>query len=390
MKKILSILLAIGILFLFGCSAPAETEPTAPAPGSATEAEIAQLEALYAGRQVFYGNLHEHSASGDPVNDPWKTADGKFGLDQWPSILKNLQLDFVAIVDHRQSKHMRSEYWDETMFLGATETGHSRVSSTDGNTYSMDYNILMNDVDKFEEILKTYPQFNFVDGCFKRVQRSEAEMDTLQAAIREAGGIAVHVHPRLEGYLSSNDPTDYYLGEYTGLEVLYSFGNINMSAPVNQEAYNIWIALLSMGKHVYAFSGADTHAQCNTISTAAVYAEERLNDSYLKHIVNGDFTAGPVGIRMSIGDATMGGHTAFDGKRLIIAVGDFHPMEYKTYHRYFLKVYSEAGQVFTQEIDPSQTNYFAIDTTDCKFYRAEIYNATEQYIFALGNPIWNE
>jgi hypothetical protein len=53
-------------------------------------------------------------------------------------------------------------------------------------------------------------------------------------------------------------------------------------------------------------------------------------------------------------------------------------------------VYNEDGLVFSQEFDSSKTAYFAIDTTDCKYYRADVYDVTEGYILAIGNPIWNE
>lgn len=388
MKKVLCLLLAA--LLLCGCTAQGGTQATEPVAekGTATEADIAQLEVAYAGREVYYGNLHDHSASGDPENDPYKTADGKVRIEMWPVVLASKELDFVALVDHRQSRHMRLDCWDETMFIGATETSIHR----DGNfqqEFAIDYNILMTDVDKFEEVLKTFP-FSFKDGYFRSPHSlSDTQLEEMLQMVRTGGGTLVHVHPCFEGYMESGNPLDYYLGEYTGLEVLESFGNINMSDPRNLEAREIWVSLLNMGKHVYAFAGADSHDSCSTVSASAVYAEERLNTSYMSHIMNGDFTAGPVGIRMTIGDTPMGGETSFEGQRLVIGVGDFHPQEYKVKHQYRLDVYNETGVVFSQEFDGSQPAYFAIDAEDCQYYRAEVYDMTNRYIFALGNPIWN-
>ena len=38
----------------------------------------------------------------------------------------------------------------------------------------------------------------------------------------------------------------------------------------------------------------------------------------------------------------------------------------------------------------NKTAYFAMDAEDCKYYRADVYDVTEDYILAIGNPIWNE
>ena len=69
---------------------------------------------------------------------------------------------------------------------------------------------------------------------------------------------------------------------------------------------------------------------------------------------------------------------------------DFQSKEYKKDHQYRLDVYNENGLVFSQEFDSSKPAYFALDAENCKYYRADIYDVTEDYIFAVGNPIWNE
>ncbi|MBO5867835.1 MAG: hypothetical protein J6Q54_02870 [Oscillospiraceae bacterium] len=120
----------------------------------ATEFDIAQLEQLYEGRIPLHGELHDHSGSGDPAVDPWKTADGKVPIAVWPHNLKNLKLDFAALVDHRQSRHMRNPVWDNAIFIGATETGHRRWLNN--RKHAMHYNILMWDVDMFEEFWQAF------------------------------------------------------------------------------------------------------------------------------------------------------------------------------------------------------------------------------------------
>ena len=393
MKKVLSlILISVMLVTLFGCGSKKDSVEDKKLNTVATDADIEQLEKLYEGRDAYHGNLHDHSDSGDPENDPWKTADGKYPLYMWPNFLAEKDLDFVALVDHRQSNHMRRDEWDETMFMGATETGHRRLDSN-GEIDAMHYNILMNDPDEFDRILSTFDKFNCTgNGQFKIYSSNpltEEEFSQLVSMIQEAGGTVVHVHPCYEGYMSSEDPMDYVLGEYTGLEVLCSYdGDMRFSA--NKDAYDLWVGLLNMGNHLYAFAGSDSHRQTDTVSTSTVYAEERYNDSFLANIVKGDFTAGPVGIRMSVGDAVMGGHTDFSGKRLVVSVDDFQSKEYKADHQYRLDVYNENGLVFSEEFDSTKTAYFAIDAEDCKYYRADVYDVTSDYIFAVGNPIWNK
>ena len=46
--------------------------------------------------------------------------------------------------------------------------------------------------------------------------------------------------------------------------------------------------------------------------------------------------------------------------------------------------------ILQADLQGSKDAYFAMDTTDCKYYRADIYDVTGDYIFAVGNPIWNE
>ena len=391
-KRFFAFFISSSLLFsLCACGAGSNDNVTKIKP-TANEDDIAQLEAAYKDRQAFHGNLHDHSDSGDPANDPWKTADGKYRIELWPNFLASADLDFVALVDHRQTNHMRLDAWDETMFMGATETGHRRLD-TGNEIDAMHYNILMNDPDELDRILSNFDKFNCTGkGHFKIYSNNpltEEEFSQLVGMIQDAGGIVVHVHPCYEGYMSSEDPMDYVIGEYTGMEILCSYSG-NMSFEANADAYKLWVELLNMGQHIYAFAGSDSHRQTDTISTSTVYAEERLNDSYLKHIVKGDFTAGPVGIRMCIGDTVMGSHTTFSGKRLVIAVDDFQSKEYKSEHQYRLDLYNENGLVLSQEFDSKEAAYFAIDAEDCKYYRADIYDVTADYIFAIGNPIWNE
>ena len=354
----------------------------------ATEFDIAQLEQLYEGRIPLHGELHDHSGSGDPEKDPWKTADGKVPIAVWPHNLKNLKLDFAALVDHRQSRHMRNPVWDNAIFIGATETGHRRWLNN--RKHAMHYNILMHDVDVFEQFLADFPEFHYQNGYFKlKPPFTEPRFMKMCKAVMDRGGMLVHVHPAHEKYLDSDNPLDYYLGDGTGLEVFCGYYG-KMNYPGNMRGYGVWVQLLNMGKRVYAFSGSDSHRLSKTYSAATLYAARRDAGEYIRVLRNGDLTAGPVGIRMCVGDAATGGAATFAGKRLVVSVGDFYKLEYEPDHTYRLDVFNEKGLVFSQVLKDNKTAYFAMDAEDCKYYRANVYDVTDDYIFAVGNPIWNK
>ena len=167
------------------------------------------------------------------------------------------------------------------------------------------------------------------------------------------------------------------------------YGNVGVET--NQKALKLWTDLLSLGKKVYATSGSDSHNASDTVSLTTIYAPQANAATYLSYVKKGDFTAGPVGIRMSVGDTCTGGETDFAGKRLVVSVGDFHSLECMPGHTYRIDIYSDRGLVCSQEVPGTGTSYMALDTDDAaKFYRAEVYDVTSQYQVAIGNPIWNE
>ena len=64
-----------------------------------TEKELTTLNELYGGRNVYHGEMHDHASTGG-------TSDGKHSLTQWKGAMQALGVDFAAILDHRQVRHM--------------------------------------------------------------------------------------------------------------------------------------------------------------------------------------------------------------------------------------------------------------------------------------------
>ena len=85
MRKFIYVLLALTLLVvLFGCGGDPEPQETQPAAlsGVATQEDIDHLESLYAGRTPYYGEMHDHSASGG-------RSDGKVDLSTWKMMMTN-------------------------------------------------------------------------------------------------------------------------------------------------------------------------------------------------------------------------------------------------------------------------------------------------------------
>ena len=400
MKRLLAIFLCgVLLFFCFGActKAPEDTESTTTGMTEratealeelscvADETDIQALEDLYSGRTPFYGEMHDHSNSGG-------RSDGRMTLSVWKSVLPSLNMDFATIVDHKQVRHMVLPEWDETVFIGGTEAANT-LKGSDLEQNNFHYNMIFTDHEALMEILTEYEAFGFsgtaLDGEFPRYPHfTREEMEGLVKAIQEKGGMFVHVHPKSPSYLKSDDPLDYWFGDWTGIEVLYTYKADRNSERV-QANYKLWTDLLARGKKVWATGGNDEHGMPSDKAVCVVYAEERLATSYFSHIRVGDFTCGGVGIRMCVGDTVTGYETDFTGQRLVFSIGDFHQSLVNPYHTYRVDLINDTGTVFSQEISCEETTYFAVDTENCMFYRVEVWDTTDNSRIAIGNPIWN-
>lgn len=394
MKKFLTISLSLLLLMdLCACGNSNAAETTEPKLNTAAiDEDIARLEALYKDTVAYHGDLHNHSASGG-------RSDGNIELKLWESIfLPNIDADFAVIVDHKQTSHMRIPEWKPEYYVGGTEAATTILDDNLTQGSVVHYNMIFNDPDALEQLLEANPEYNLREdveenpgyNTFKYAKFSSDRFRKIVAQIREKGGFFVHVHPLYDGYLRSDDPLDYWFGDYTGFEIMtgtkYSY---NLSHKDNKEAYDMWVELLNLGKIVYATFGSDDHRTSDENSLSTLYATQKHSDAYLELLRAGNFTAGPVGVRMAVGDVCTGGQTEFAGKRLVVAVGDFHSIATQPRHEYRLDIYNENGLVVSQMLTGTQMQYFAIDAENCKYYRADVYDVTGDYIFAVGNPIWN-
>ena len=388
MKRLFALTLTATLLLsLCACgNAPAE-ETTAPKPDvTATDADIAKLDSLYAGRELRYGEMHAHADTGGK-------SDGKVPLPDWKLHLKTNMVDFATIVDHRQTIHMRLPEWDSSLFIGGSEAG-TTITNSPATVKDIHYNMLFASAEEFETLLNKYPvKFQYFGEFFQYPRWTVEEMHQLSRDIYAAGGLLVHVHPQAnEKYMVSDDPLDYFFGDVMGFEVFTGYHGKDMKTEANLKQYDTWVKLLNLGKRAYATCGSDAHGSLADVNAClgAVYAEDTQAKTLLNYFRQGSFVAGPVGIRMAVGDAVMGGECSFTGNRLVVSAGDVHFKTYKQENTYRLDVYSDQGLVFSEEISGQGQTCFALDAdAGAKYYRADVYDVTDEKIIAIGNPIWN-
>lgn len=361
-----------------------KTEVTA-----AEQTDIEALLAAYGDRVVRYGELHNHSSSGP-------RADGNKSIAEIKAEMERLGIDFYTLVDHRQSTHMYDEAWDTSMFIGGSETS-SKIADRPAGKNGPHYNLVFADAAKFEQFIADFDKcYYYADQpekgvTFNLYDMTMEELREMSAVMREYGGMLVHVHPKYISYIVSDDPLDYYFGEYTGIEIMTTGSSgYDASHIRNQDAYKLWRDLLDLGKKVYATHGNDNHRLPNINSLSAIYTSEKDADEYMERLMTGDFAPGWVGIRMTVGDTMMGGTTNFEGQRLVFSAGDMFAAKYDATHEYVIRLYDDGGLLMESALDPTGMSYYAIDTDpEARFYRVEVFDLTLNQYVAVGNPIWN-
>ena len=345
----------------------------------ANDKDIAHLTSLYEGRHLFYGELHDHAATGG-------TSDGARPLSHWLGAMEVLDIDFAAILDHRQVRHMYLPEWEDGVFLGGTEPG-TTISDLSCETPKLHYNMLFPGPKETEALLHAFPEYQFEggeEGHFIYPSFTKEHFGELIDKVRELGGFFVHPHPKQ--VMVSDNPLDYWFRDETGIEVIYNTPMRSWS----EDNYQLYLALLAAGKRVWCCAGGDGHFRANDKALTAIYAEEKKNASYLSHLRVGDFVCGAVAIQMCVGDTLMGGKCDFTGKRVVVTVADFHKSLKNPDHIFRLDLISDKGVVESHEFSSEEPFSIALDAENVAFYRTEIFDVNRNLRIALGNPIWND
>ena len=334
----------------------------------------------YQGRSVFQGEMHDHSASGG-------TSDGQRTLSEWKEQMNALHMDFAAILDHRQVRHMYLPEWEDGLFIPGTEPG-TYITDSIASRQDMHYLIILPQRDELMKLLEEFPEYEFTggtEGHFIYPTFTRERFGQLIDAVKAHGGFFAHPHPKQ--YLQSDDPCQYWFRDETGIEVFYW----ELDSEFTKANYDLWTQLLAAGKRVWACAGGDQHNDPHDYCLTTIYAEERTSPAFLSHLRQGDFTCGAVGVRMCMGDTLTGGQCAFDKQTLTVCVSDFHPSVKDPAHQYLLDVMDDEGTVLSQPISCEGQHFVTLPArTDAKFYRAEVFDVTRNLRIAVGNPIWNK
>lgn len=352
----------------------------------ATDADIARLNKLYAGRVAFHGELHDHANTGG-------TSDGERPLSHWIGALEALKMDFAAILDHKQVRHMYLPEWEDGLFLCGTEPGTDIIDSQ-ASFQETHYNMLFENSRLLEELLEEFPEYEFTggpEGHFIYPNFTRERFGQLIDAVKAKGGLFVIPHPKQ--CMKSEHPLDYWYRDWTGLEVFYrDFRDPRPGKEYTAANYALWTTLLGMGKRIWACAGVDGHKVCSDKALTTLYATERTNAAMIRPLRAGDFTCGAVGVRMCIGDTVCGGECRIENQRLVVSIGDFHESVYIKGHTYRVDILDDKGIVCSKELsyeECAQNVYLAVDTQKVDFYRVEVFDVTSGYRIAIGNPIWD-
>ena len=345
-----------------------------------TERDLELLHSIYGERTLYQGELHDHANTGG-------TSDGKRTLEHWKGAMEAQEMDFATILDHKQVRHMYLPEWDDTIFIGGTELAAPIKDEAGERIGGLHYNMIFSDPKELEGLLEEFPEYEFTggpEGHFRYRSFTIERFGKLIDAVKRRGGFFVLPHPMQVSYGQNN--LDWWFRDEVGIEVTY----MTLSSGHTQKNYPVWIDLLKRGARMWVCAGGDRHECAHDWALTSIYAEEKSSACFISHLRKGDFTAGPIGIQMCVGDTPMGGKCNFEGQRLVIGIGKFHKSVRNPEHQYRIDVWNEEKIVYGQDISCEEPTYFAMDTEDCKFYRVEIYDTTRDLRIALGNPIWNE
>lgn len=342
--------------------------------------DFSALDAYYQGTSAYRADLHTHSDCGG-------TSDGGFPLKDWVARMDQLDMDFAAVVDHRQMRGYFLPEWDKDRFLYGTEPGTSVQGLENCALSVMHYNMLFSHPYGLAMLLANFPEFQFkgdeLTGNFGYPTFTKERQLELNAYLRSTGGMLVHAHPKI--LMASDDPLHYYLGEFSYLETLmWSYASHG-----SNRSYQLWKDLLALGKHVYASSGSDTHSDPTNRCPATAYLQKREAALWHEKMYRGDFAPGAFGIQMMIDGSPMGSQIVYrEGMTLTLRVGDpfcHIPTENTAYA---LRVITDQGLAYEGLFNGKQPQSLSLGVQKRRFYRVEIFDCTHGYAVGIGNPIW--
>ena len=341
-------------------------------------ADFAPLDKLYANRKAYYGDFHAHSDSGG-------TSDGKMKVESWLRGMKEFKIDFIGIMDHRQIRHMYLDCFDPEFLVYGTEP----AGKWNDPFLSFHYIMIVPKRESIEKVLEQFPDvFGFTGGIegtfeYRRVDRDRF-LEVVNA-VRNEGGVVVHAHPKQ--VMKSDNPDDYYFGEGSIIETMYTCDPPSLANDATRDNYKLWMDLLERGYKVINTATNDSHRQTMMVALNTVYSDRKNGSAYVEYLRKGDLNAGFFGIKMSIDENAVGSTAVYkEGMNLYIKIEDVHPFRFDREETYRLDVITDKGMAYSEKIElPFKV---ALKAEKRKFYRAVIIRESDGAPVAIGNPIW--
>ena len=385
------------------------------ASSAATAADVSILNALYAGRTLYQGELHDHADTSVGNNNG--TSDGYTEVTEWYTQMAALGMDFAASLDHQQTGHIHSAEWDKSKLVYGSEAGTTIPNVSDSSTSNKHhYNMLFQTKDQFESVLNAFSEFNyggwngipnwmFVDpdgrtnsgaADFRYPNFTRERFAELITAVQNAGGFFVLPHAFSTDEKNSGKSEDYDFGvDGVGFEVIYAYNNHN----TDNRLYAGWKELLADGAKIYAAAGTDGHRDLGNTSLTSIYGTADAaadKGNLLGELRAGDFTAGSAGVKMCVGTTAMGGTCSFSGRRVVVDVDRIHSLANDLSHNYRLDVINDKGVVYSVKLEVKSDGTvgtgaeiaFDADASSA-FYRVVVVDCSTRSRVAIGNPIWN-
>lgn len=346
------------------------------------DADFSDVSEFYKDRRAYYGDQHVHTRCGG-------TSDGSFSMEDWPAEMDRIGIDFAAVVDHRQMRGFFLPEWDEERFIIGTEPS-ARINGlnavVDGYN-DIHYNMLFPHKYGLAMVLANFPEFGFkgdeLTGSFGYPSFTKERFMELTKFVQSIGGMMVHPHPKT--MMASRDPMDYYVGEHMYLETLYC----TFDSHVSFKNYDLWVALLAAGKHVYTSGGSDTHRAPSNAVVSTFYTKEKSGKAFFDQMRTGDYTVGCVGMKMLIDGNPMGSENAYKENMLLkLVLGDYFAPRFEENTAYELRIYTDKGLAYSSVFSGKEPQKLALKVKPRAFYRAEVFDLTHGYRVAVGNPIW--
>lgn len=344
-----------------------------------TNPDFSALDALYEGRTARYGDYHAHSNSGG-------TSDGTTLPTEWLQAKHELKLDFVGLMDHRQVRHQYLPEFDPSFFLYGTEPGGKWT--TEPPLYCH-YLMIFQERESLERVLHQFPdEFQFtggVEGHFLYLPMSREKFLEIKDAVLAEGGAFVNAHPKQQ--IKSDKIEDFYFGDGTAIEIIYTDSYADQLNPHTQDNYRLWLDMLAADMRVYNTATADAHYQPKNSGANTVYVKNPICREYVQRLRAGDLNSGYVGIKMSLDGNPTGATVPWqEGMTLQVKIEDAHELMYDPDKKYRVDIHTDRGIAYSAPL--TMPFAVALKAQERRFYRVEVLRDEDGGPAAIGNPIF--